>query len=69
MEDEKVENKWTVPAKSFVATLMANVDNQSLSDAEFRQMFRNTLPIVEKPDFHEIGNEAIKPSIKKYYVK
>lgn len=36
-----------VPAKHFVETLVANVDNEKLSDAEFREFVRNTLPIVE----------------------
>ncbi len=37
----------TVPASNFVGTLAANVDNGKLSDAEFRQMVRNTLPVVQ----------------------
>lgn len=36
-----------IPASNFMATIAANVDNEKLSDAEFRQMIRNTLPIVE----------------------
>lgn len=35
-----------VPADSFVETLAANVDNDKLDDAVFRQFVRNTLPIV-----------------------
>ena len=35
-----------VPADSFVETLAANVDNDKLDDAAFRQFVRNTLPIV-----------------------
>jgi hypothetical protein len=30
----------------FVNTLIANVDNEKLDDAGFREMFRNTYPIV-----------------------
>lgn len=36
-----------VPAKNFVQTLAANVDNVKLSDAEFREFVRNTIDIVE----------------------
>lgn len=35
-----------VPAESFVGTLAANVDNKKMSDKNFRQLVRNTLPIV-----------------------
>ena len=37
-----------VPADSFVRTLAANVDNNGMTDAEFRQFVRNSLPIVER---------------------
>lgn len=40
---------YPVPAKNFVETLAANVDNAKLSDAEFRQFVRNTLPVVDFP--------------------
>ena len=36
-----------IPAENFVATLAVNVDNERISDAEFRQLVRNTLGIVE----------------------
>ena len=36
-----------VSAAHFVGTLRGNVDNERLSDAEFREFVRNTLPIVE----------------------
>ena len=39
--------KKVIPAKHFVETLKANVDNMKLSDTQFRTMVRNTLPIVE----------------------
>jgi hypothetical protein len=39
----------TVPAENFMATLNANVDNEKLSDADFREFVRNTLPIVIFP--------------------
>lgn len=38
-----------VPADSFMATIAANVDNAKLSDKEFREFIRNTLPIVNYP--------------------
>ena len=35
-----------VIAEHFCATLHVNVDNAKLSDADFREFVRNTLPIV-----------------------
>lgn len=66
-DDKKIPNNWTVPAKNFVGTIMANVDNDLLSDAEFRDFIRNTLSIVEKDDFDKIANDSIKERIKQYY--
>lgn len=43
---KKKPEKRTVPAAHFVGTIAVNVDNKKLSDAEFRQFVRNTLPIV-----------------------
>ena len=43
--------KMCIPAKSFVETLAVNIDNEKLSDAEFRQFCRNTVPIVEGIDY------------------
>lgn len=40
------EEERTVPAENFVETLRVNVDNENLTDTEFRQFVRNTLPIV-----------------------
>jgi hypothetical protein len=40
------DNATMVPAENFCGTLSANVDNEKLSDADFRQIVRNTLPIV-----------------------
>ena len=37
----------TIPASSFVNTIKVNVDNEKMSDAQFREFIRNTLPIVE----------------------
>jgi hypothetical protein len=38
-----------VPAKNFLTTLAANVDNKKLTDEQFREFVRNTLPIVDFP--------------------
>lgn len=35
-------------AVSLCATLRANVNNDSLSDAEFREFVRNSLPLTEE---------------------
>ena len=47
---EQCPGGWTLPrnvkAENFVGTVAANVDNPKLSDKEFRQFIRNTLPIV-----------------------
>lgn len=59
--------KYKVPAVNFIGTMMANVDNDQLSDADFRQMFRNTLPIVEKPEHHTIANADCAARAAKYY--
>ena len=60
-------SKEKVPAKNFVGTILANVDNLLMSDADFRQFIRNTLPIVEKPALDDIASEQVKKHIKKYY--
>jgi hypothetical protein len=41
--------KPKVPAENFMATIAANVDNPKLTDADFREFIRNTLPIVIYP--------------------
>lgn len=58
-----------VSAVHFIGTMMVNVDNDKLSDSEFRQFIRNTLPILEKPPLGQIANEDIAEQIKKYYTK
>ena len=40
------DSKRVVPAKNFMATIAANVNNKRLTDKEFREFIRNTLPIV-----------------------
>lgn len=36
-----------IPAKHFVQMLAANVNNKELSDEAFRELVRNSVPIVE----------------------
>jgi len=36
-----------VPAENFMATIAANVDNKRITDEQFRDFIRNTLPVVE----------------------
>lgn len=42
-------SKRTVPAENFMATIAANVDNKKITDDQFREFIRNTLPIVKYP--------------------
>ncbi len=58
---------YKVPAVNFIGTVLANLDNEKMSDEEFRQMIRNTMSIVEKPEFDKIVNEEVKERVKKYY--
>ena len=67
VKNGKTMSKETIPAKNFVGTILANVDNLRMSDAEFREFIRNTLPIVEKPALDDIASEQVKEAIKKYY--
>lgn len=57
----------TVPAVNFIGTMLANLDNEKMSDADFRQFIRNTMPIVEKPALEDIVNPEVKKAVKKYY--
>lgn len=43
-----------INAVSFVKMLAANVANGSMSDEAFREMVRNTLPVVEGGDLSSI---------------
>lgn len=38
-----------VPAENFLTTVAINVDNEGLSDADFREFIRNCLPVVRFP--------------------
>lgn len=57
----------TISAESFVATLAANVDNDKLTDAEFRQVCRNTLPIVQGGGRILIGQIYLRPEQREEY--
>lgn len=46
--------KRTVPAAHFCATLEANLENKKMDDAAFRQLVRNSLPIVQYETVAEI---------------
>lgn len=52
---EMKKRKKVVPAENFLGTVVVNVDNKKLSDAEFRQFIRNTLPIVKGVSYPEKG--------------
>ena len=58
--------KQTVPAANFVGTLTVNVDNDKMSDAEFREFVRNTLPIVDTSDEWSKAVEACKGEVSGY---
>ncbi len=59
--------KHEISALHFVTTLLANVDNEKLSDTDFRDMIRTTLPIVEKVEHYSIENEIAALRAAKYY--
>lgn len=58
--------KRTVPAANFVSTMSANVNNDKMSDAEFREFVRNTIPIVQTTDGWNDAIEACKREVSKY---
>lgn len=45
-----MKNEFAVPALNFVRIIAANIDNEELSDTDFREFVRNTLPIVQKEE-------------------
>jgi methyl coenzyme M reductase subunit D len=47
-----------VPAENFMATIAANVDNEKVSDEDFREFIRNTLPIVDYIKYGEQGDDT-----------
>lgn len=56
-----------IQALNFIVELMANVDNLTITDSEFREGIREFLFNVEKPQIATIGNDHIKPRIIRYY--
>jgi len=50
----------TIPAEHFALMLKVNVNNSKLSDSDFREFVRNTLPIVKQM---ENPNEITKTDI------
>jgi hypothetical protein len=54
-----------VPAENFMATIAINVDNKNLSDKDFREFIRNTLPIVVYPENKNIVSVKKDELIKK----
>ena len=38
-----------ISPQHFCVTIAVNVDNEKLTDKQFREMIRNTLPVVELP--------------------
>ena len=56
-----------VPALNFIGTMLVNLDNEKLSDKDFRNFIRNTMSIVEKPELESIVNQEAKQQIAKYY--
>ena len=40
-------DKRDVPSNNFLKIVEANVDNKELSDAEFREFIRTSLPVVK----------------------
>ena len=53
-----------VPALNFIGTMLANLDNEKMSDKDFRDFIRNTMPIVEKPELESIVNQEVKQNIQ-----
>ncbi len=42
-----VDENLKVDARNFLGTVAANVDNDKLTDEEFREFIRNSLPVVD----------------------
>ena len=54
------ERYQTMPsAKNFMTTIAANVDNEKLSDEDFRQFIRNTLPIVAGIEYPPVPLDVV----------
>ena len=54
----------SVPAENFLGTVEANVDNEKLTDAQFREFIRNSLSIVQyiRPAFNAAPSQP--PAVK-----
>ena len=50
LEIERRERDRYYPSACLVRTIMANVDNAKLTDAEFREFIRNSLTVIEIPE-------------------
>ena len=61
-----MNNNKKIPAIHFVSTIMANVDNEKMSDSAFRNLVKSTLPIVEKQPLETIRKDLRKKEIKFY---
>ena len=48
----------TVPASNLILTIAANVENQKLSDGEFRQFIRSSLPICHEVIMDKADKES-----------
>lgn len=47
LHEDNLQKERKVPAENFMKTIAANVDNGKLTDEQFREFVRNTLPIVK----------------------
>ena len=54
---DNMADERTVPADNFCATLAVNINNENLTDTEFRAFVRNSLPIVQ---FSKPVNQVVK---------
>lgn len=45
--ESKLALERVVPPENFLRTVATNVDNEAMTDADFRQFIRNSLPIVK----------------------
>lgn len=50
----------SVPASNLIKTIAANVDNEKLSDEEFREFVRNSLPICDEIIIDRRGYDLIE---------
>jgi hypothetical protein len=48
--EKPMSEKQTIEAESFLDTLEDNIENEKLSDAEFREFVRNTMPAVQRTE-------------------